>query len=177
MYIPIAFEAAWVLAALVQPNQRASLCSETLLACRRLASSIPLGITKIFNDVCKQKRRKAPKKKIQEISLSHVLHKKHNALSCVRCIKKEVQKNAAASPNRTASPTPTEGQPKIPINQVSNAHSDLATGGATAAPSKSSQAVAYTIYRTGVEAACTKLGFTNNVIEESLLPGQAHYKK
>ena len=42
--IPVAFEAAWVLAALVPPNQIVSLCSGASLACRLHASSIPLGI-------------------------------------------------------------------------------------------------------------------------------------
>ena len=43
--IPVAFEAAWVLATLVQPNNRVDLCSGASLACRLDASSSVLGIT------------------------------------------------------------------------------------------------------------------------------------
>ena len=40
----VAFEAAWVLAALVQPNRILSLCSGASLVCCLHAFSIPLGI-------------------------------------------------------------------------------------------------------------------------------------
>ena len=42
--IPVAFEVAWLLAALSQPNHIVPLCSGASLACRLHASSIPLGI-------------------------------------------------------------------------------------------------------------------------------------
>ena len=42
--MPVAFEGAWVLAALVQPNHIVSLCSGTSLACRRRVTSIPFGM-------------------------------------------------------------------------------------------------------------------------------------
>ena len=42
--IPVAFETAWVLAALVQAHHRISLCSGASLLCRRRASSSFLGI-------------------------------------------------------------------------------------------------------------------------------------
>ena len=42
--IPVAFEVAWLLAALSQPNHIVPLCSGASFACRLHASSIPLGI-------------------------------------------------------------------------------------------------------------------------------------
>ncbi len=42
--IPVAFETAWVLAALAQANLIADLCSGTSLVCRRHVSSSVLGI-------------------------------------------------------------------------------------------------------------------------------------
>ena len=46
--IPVALEAAWVLAALSQPNHIVPLCSGASFACRLHASSIPLGIPVAF---------------------------------------------------------------------------------------------------------------------------------
>ena len=42
--IPVAFEAAWMLAALIQANHIAHLCSGPSLVCRRPTSSSVLGI-------------------------------------------------------------------------------------------------------------------------------------
>ena len=42
--LPVAFEVAWLLAALSQPNHIVPLCSGASFACRLHASSIPLGI-------------------------------------------------------------------------------------------------------------------------------------
>ncbi len=47
LYTRLAFEVAWVLAALSQPNHIVPLCSGASFACRLHASSIPLGI---FNE-------------------------------------------------------------------------------------------------------------------------------
>ena len=44
LFIPVAFDAAWVLGTLAAPNHRVDLCSGASFACRRRASSIPLGI-------------------------------------------------------------------------------------------------------------------------------------
>ena len=41
---PVAFEVAWVLASLAQPNHIACLCSGVSFSCRLHESSIPLGI-------------------------------------------------------------------------------------------------------------------------------------
>ncbi len=41
---PVAFDAAWVLVALVLPNHRVHRCSGASVACHRRATSIPLGI-------------------------------------------------------------------------------------------------------------------------------------
>ncbi len=43
-FIPVAFEAAWVLASLIQANHIAHLCSRPSLVCRLHASSSVLGI-------------------------------------------------------------------------------------------------------------------------------------
>ena len=43
--IPVAFETAWVLAALAQANHRVHLCSGLSLLCRRRASSSVLAIS------------------------------------------------------------------------------------------------------------------------------------
>ena len=52
-FIPVAFETAWVLAALAQPNHRVHLCSGPSLVCRLLVSSSVLDIVIFqFNIVC-----------------------------------------------------------------------------------------------------------------------------
>ncbi len=42
--LPVAFEAAWILTTLAAPNHRVYLCSWALLAFRRRATSMALGI-------------------------------------------------------------------------------------------------------------------------------------
>ena len=49
--IPVAFEAARVLATLVQPNHIVHLCSGTSLTFRLHTSSILLGILLLFQDI------------------------------------------------------------------------------------------------------------------------------
>ena len=53
--IPVAFEAAWVLARLLQPNHIVNLCSGASLACRLHASSSLLGILQFKVSECVHK--------------------------------------------------------------------------------------------------------------------------